>query len=241
MEYRQLGASGFKVPVLSFGTGTFGGSGELFKAWGQTDVARGDQTRRHLPRGRPDDVRLGRPVLRRDGRGDPRPGDQGPARPGPDLDQGDVPGRPGAQRRRLVAGPPDPGGRGEPEAARDRSHRPVPAPRLRRVDPDRGNPGDPRPPREGGQDPLHRLLQLLRLAPDEVAGDLREVRPQPVRRAPGLLLADRPRLRVGADAPGDRPGDRSGGLEPPGLGPADRQDPPGPAPAPRAAGSRARP
>jgi aryl-alcohol dehydrogenase-like predicted oxidoreductase len=39
MEYRQLGASGFKVPALTFGTGTFGGSGELFKAWGSTDVA----------------------------------------------------------------------------------------------------------------------------------------------------------------------------------------------------------
>lgn len=39
MEYRQLGGSGFKVPVLSYGTGTFGGSGELFQAWGQTDVA----------------------------------------------------------------------------------------------------------------------------------------------------------------------------------------------------------
>ncbi len=39
MEFRQLGASGFKVPVLSFGTGTFGGGGELFKAWGATDVA----------------------------------------------------------------------------------------------------------------------------------------------------------------------------------------------------------
>ncbi len=38
MEYRYLGASGFKVPVLSFGTGTFGGSGEFFKAWGSTDV-----------------------------------------------------------------------------------------------------------------------------------------------------------------------------------------------------------
>lgn len=38
MEYRQLGRSGFKVPVLSFGTGTFGGKGELFKAWGETDV-----------------------------------------------------------------------------------------------------------------------------------------------------------------------------------------------------------
>lgn len=38
MEFRQLGRSGLKVPVLSFGTGTFGGGGELFKAWGDTDV-----------------------------------------------------------------------------------------------------------------------------------------------------------------------------------------------------------
>jgi aryl-alcohol dehydrogenase-like predicted oxidoreductase len=39
MEYRQLGASGFKVPVLTLGTGTFGGGNEFFKAWGATDVA----------------------------------------------------------------------------------------------------------------------------------------------------------------------------------------------------------
>ncbi len=39
MEYRILGRSGLKVPVLSFGTGTFGGGGDFFKAWGQTDVA----------------------------------------------------------------------------------------------------------------------------------------------------------------------------------------------------------
>ena len=38
MEYRRLGASGFSVPALSFGTGTFGGKGELFSAWGNTDV-----------------------------------------------------------------------------------------------------------------------------------------------------------------------------------------------------------
>ncbi len=34
MEFRRLGGSGFKVPVLSFGTGTFGGKGEFFGAWG---------------------------------------------------------------------------------------------------------------------------------------------------------------------------------------------------------------
>ncbi len=37
MEHRQLGYSGLKVPVLSFGTGTFGGVGD-FKALGDTDV-----------------------------------------------------------------------------------------------------------------------------------------------------------------------------------------------------------
>ena len=38
MEYRQLGGSGFKVPVLTLGTGTFGGKGELFSAWGNSGV-----------------------------------------------------------------------------------------------------------------------------------------------------------------------------------------------------------
>ena len=36
MEYRILGASGLKVPVLSLGTATFGGGNEFFKAWGET-------------------------------------------------------------------------------------------------------------------------------------------------------------------------------------------------------------
>jgi aryl-alcohol dehydrogenase-like predicted oxidoreductase len=38
MDYRQLGGSGLTVPVLSFGTATFGGGNEFFKAWGSTDV-----------------------------------------------------------------------------------------------------------------------------------------------------------------------------------------------------------
>jgi aryl-alcohol dehydrogenase-like predicted oxidoreductase len=38
MEYRRLGRSGFKIPVLSFGTGTFAGKGELFKDWGSIDL-----------------------------------------------------------------------------------------------------------------------------------------------------------------------------------------------------------
>ncbi|MBS0290340.1 MAG: aldo/keto reductase [Proteobacteria bacterium] len=38
MEYRQLGHSGLKVPVLSLGTATFGGVGDMFKRWGNTDI-----------------------------------------------------------------------------------------------------------------------------------------------------------------------------------------------------------
>jgi aryl-alcohol dehydrogenase-like predicted oxidoreductase len=39
MEQRQLGGSGFMVPALTLGTGTFGGGTEFFKAWGASDVA----------------------------------------------------------------------------------------------------------------------------------------------------------------------------------------------------------
>jgi aryl-alcohol dehydrogenase-like predicted oxidoreductase len=38
MDYRSLGGSGLMVPVLSFGTATFGGSNEFFRAWGTTQV-----------------------------------------------------------------------------------------------------------------------------------------------------------------------------------------------------------
>lgn len=43
MEHRYLGRSGFKVPVLGFGAGTFGGKGPLFSAWGNSGV---DEARR---------------------------------------------------------------------------------------------------------------------------------------------------------------------------------------------------
>ena len=43
MEYRQLGGSGFKVPALTFGTASFGGSNDFFKSWGSTQ---NDEARR---------------------------------------------------------------------------------------------------------------------------------------------------------------------------------------------------
>ncbi len=39
MEYRLLGGSGLKVSALSYGVATFGGGGEFFRAFGETDVA----------------------------------------------------------------------------------------------------------------------------------------------------------------------------------------------------------
>ncbi|WP_057939770.1 aldo/keto reductase [Algoriphagus resistens] len=38
MKFKNLGNSGLKVPVLSFGTATFGGTNEFFGKWGKTDV-----------------------------------------------------------------------------------------------------------------------------------------------------------------------------------------------------------
>ena len=72
MEYRRLGASGLKVPALSFGAGTFGGRGPLFGAWGNTDA---HEARRLvdicLDAGR-HDVRHRRRLLRRRLRGGAR-------------------------------------------------------------------------------------------------------------------------------------------------------------------------
>lgn len=39
MDYRRLGESGLRVPEIAFGTGTFGGRGPLFGAWGNTTAA----------------------------------------------------------------------------------------------------------------------------------------------------------------------------------------------------------
>jgi len=38
MDFRRLGHSGLRVPALSFGTATFGGGNDFFKAWGSTDA-----------------------------------------------------------------------------------------------------------------------------------------------------------------------------------------------------------
>ena len=178
MEYRQLGDSGFKVPALSLGTGTFGGGGEFFKAWGASDVA--EATRLV-------DVCLEAGLtmfdsadIYSDGLAEEILGQAIKGRRDQVLisTKGDLPRRAGAQRRRLVALSPDRGGRGAacggwgPTTSTSTSCTP-----STRMTPVEETLRHARRPGPGGQDPLHRLLQLLGLAPDEVAGGLGEVRP----------------------------------------------------------------
>ena len=134
MEYRQLGSSGLKVPILTFGTGTFGGQTDFFKPWGASDVKEATRlvdvcldagltmfdSADVYSQGQSEEI-LGRAIA-------------GPPRSRADLDQGHVPQRRRPERRRLVALPHHEGGRRQPEAARHRLHRPLPAPRLRRAD-----------------------------------------------------------------------------------------------------------
>ncbi len=122
------------MPVLSLGTGTFGGKGEFFKAWGNTDVAEATRlvdicleaglnmfdSADHLFEWRSAEEILGQAIKgRRDRRAD--------------LDQSHVP-RParaptivGSSRYHLIRAV-----RGQSEASRNRLYRPLPTARLRR-------------------------------------------------------------------------------------------------------------
>ncbi len=219
MEFRQLGASGFMVPVFSLGTGTFGGKGEFFKSWGENDareatrlvdicldaginmfdsadIYSGGAAEEILGaaiKGRRDQVIISTKATFRHGEG---PNDVGSSR---------------FNLVRAVDKALTPPGNG--------LHRHLPIARLRRAHAGRGDAANPRRPGARGQASLHRRLELLRLALDEVAGRLGSPWLESPRRASGVLLADRPRLRVGADAAGHRAESQRHRLEPAGLGP----------------------
>ena len=120
-----------------------------------------------------------------------------------------------AERPRPVAASPHPRLRGEPEAAADRCHRPLPGAPMGRQDAARGDAGGARHARASGQGPLCRLLQLFRLAHHEGARRSAERDRLPALRQPADPLharGARGRIRAGADL--DRPGARHPGLEP---------------------------
>ena len=230
MEYRHLGGSGFKVPVLSFGTGTFGGKGEFFKAWGATDVKEATRLvdiclEAGLTMFDTADIYSAGAV-----RGDPRAGAIKGRRDKVLIStKATFRSGAGAERCRLVA------------LSSDRAVESA----LKRLGTDyidlfQLHGFDAMTPVEETLSTLDDLVRagkiryigcsnfsgwhlMKSLAVAERYGSAA------LCRAPGLLFAGRPRLRMGADAARPRPGRRRGGLEPARLGPAHRQDPPRPA------------
>ena len=235
MEYRRLGASGLRVPALGFGAGTFGGRGPLFSAWGNTDVA---GARRIV------DICLDAGVNLFD------TADVYSSGASESILGAAIQGR----RDKVIVSTKLCAARGgrTNDVGSSRHHliRGVDA-ALRRLGTDtidllQLHAFDAMTPveqvlahaRRSGprrQGALHRRVEFLGLAVDEVAGRVGPAGPLALCRQPDLLLAGRPRLRVGADAARSRPGHRRNRLEPARLGPPDRQDPARPA---AAGGSR---
>ena len=190
MEYRQLGGSGFKVPVLSLGTGTFGGGNEFFKAW-EPVTSRRPRARRHLPRRRPQHVRLRRRLFRRrwPRRSSGRRSRAGatrcssrPRRRSARATARTTSARRGIHLIRAVEG--------SLQAARHRLHRPLPAARLRRADAGRGR-------RSSTLDDLVRAGKIRYIGCSNFSGwhlmkslaVSETLRLAALRRAPGVLLA----------------------------------------------------
>ena len=227
MEYRQLGQSGFMVPVLSLGTGTFGGTTEMSKGFGTSNVAEATRLVDVADRCRPDVCSTPQTLLHGRGRRNPWTGDQRPSRQLLNSTKATF---------RRGTGPNDVGSSRFPLLIKG-----VDACYVRRLGTDyidlfQLHGFDALTPVEetlrtlddlvrAGKNPIHRLLELLGLASDEIAGGLRSLRLAALRRTSGVLLARSAGLRVGIDAARDRSEGRRGRLEPARLGPAHGQDP----------------
>ena len=207
MEYRKLGGSGFKVPALTFGTGTFGGKGEFFGAWGASDVAEASRLV---------DICLEAGVTMFDS------ADVYSGGASEEVLGGAIKGR----RDRVLISTKGTfrSGEGPNDVGSSRHHiiKAVEA-SLRRLGTDyidiyQMHGFDALTPvdevlstlddlvRAGKIRYLGQLFQFLRLAPDEVAGVFREARSLEICRTPSVLVPHRSGVRVGADVPlGDRP------------------------------------
>ncbi len=232
MEYRRLGASGLEVPVLSFGAGTFGGSGPLFGAWGDTDAREARRlvdicleagitmfdTADVYSAGASEEV-LGAAIKGRR--------DQVILSTKTGLPMGDGPGEAGTSRARLITACEDALRRlGTDHIDLFQLHAfdaGTPVEEVLSALDDLVRAGKVRYP---GISNFSGWQAMKSLATAERRGYPRYVAHQVYYSLVG-------RLRVGADAARPRPRARSRRLEPAGLGAAHRPDPPRPAPAAR--------
>ncbi|CAA9281320.1 MAG: Aldo/keto reductase, SMc04322 family, partial [uncultured Actinomycetospora sp.] len=187
--------------------------------------------RRHAPdrpvrRPRRQPRRHGRHVLGGRVRGDRRPGDEEPPRRPVPRDQVPLPDGRRAQRRWRVAPAHRQERRGQPAAPRRAAHRPLPDARLGRRDAAGGDARGARHAHQQGQDPLHRLLELLGLAHHEGTRGVRARRVPALRLPADPLHAAGPRGRERAGPGVGRPGPRHPRVEPDRRRPALGQVPP---------------
>ncbi len=194
MDYNRLGHSGLRVPALSFGTATFGGGNEFFKAWGSTDAGGASRLI---------DICLEHGVslfdtadVYSDGLSEQILGEAIKGKRNRVListkstfPMGEGPNDFGSSRQHLIEAT---------EASLKRLG-------VDHIDLLQLHGQDYNTPVEEtlatldqfvrvGQGPLHRLLEFLRLASDEVARGLRPLRRRALCRAPGLLFAAQSRL-----------------------------------------------
>ena len=121
----------------------------------------------------------------------------------------------------------DPGGRGQPEAARDRPHRPLLGALPGRPDADRGDPARPRRPGLARQDPATRGCRTSRPGgSSRGADDRRAARLVAGRRHPGRVQPRRAHRRPRAAADGRGAGARRRAVVAARRRAADRQVPP---------------
>ena len=159
MKFRYLGRSGLLVSRICLGTMTFGN-----KEWGCDQESSSAIVRKFIEAGG-NFIDTANSYSNGEFGEDPRRRPRGLcARRSRDRDQGldatdlggDIARHLAKAHRRVV--------REEPQAPRHGLHRPLPVPRARSADADRGVDARDGRPRARGKGPLRRLLQLLRLA-----------------------------------------------------------------------------
>ena len=217
MRINCLGQTGLFVSELCLGTMTFGGRRGHLAADRRAAAARRRRPRPDRARCGHQFHRHGQRLFERSLRGDHRAGPQvarREARRGRRRHQGLWPHGQGPERLGRVARPYPRSGQGQPEAPAARPYRPLPDPRLRRLDPDRGDAGGARHPGAARPRPLRRRVELGRLADRQGARHRRAARARANPLAASLLHARRPRPRAGDRPDADLREGRADGLEP---------------------------